>query len=458
MQVPPGPRGRQVLGFFGRGSDRNPLTFLRDTARRYGPISYFRILHKHVYVVDDAELIKEILVNQQHSFERDTGATLLRELLGDALITREEPLHRERRRVLQPAFHREQIAHYAQIMSAETARFADEWANNETINVREEMRRLTLAIAGNALFGTDCRQSADEVSAVLQRVTAKTRWVAPMMILLEPLFLAYRRHFPKAPSIIFGKERSQLEAIISPILEQRRGRGSKDILSLILNARNEEDAPLTDDEVRNEIVTFMLAGHETTATALTWTHYLLAQNPPVAERLYQELDSVLGDEPAGLNDVARLPYTNAVFQEGMRLYPPALAFARRTIRPVVLAGYIVPRGASVFVSPYITQRNPRYFVDPEQFRPERWLQSEPSEQPAKFAYFPFGGGAKMCIGESFARLEGVLALTNLGRKWRISCSNRDSVAIGVGMLLRPDRAILLQVSERTRTGQAAPSL
>jgi len=454
MNVPPGPRGREVLGFFGRSSERNPITFLRDTARRYGPISYFRILHKHIYLVDDADLIKEILVNQQHSFERDTGATLLRELLGDSLITREEPLHRERRRVLQPAFHREQIAHYAEIMSTETARFAAEWRANEALDIREEMRRLTLAIAGNALFGTDCRSSANQVSAVLQRVSVKTRWVAPLMILLEPLFIAYRRRFPKAPSLLFHKERAQLERIIAPILEQRRGQGSKDILSLILNARNEEDAPLSDDAVRNEIVTFMLAGHETTATGLTWTLYLLARHAEAAARLYEELDSELGAEPVGLEDLPRLPYTSAVFQEGMRLYPPALAFARRTMEPVELAGYVIPKGASVFVSPYITHRNPRYFDDPEEFRPERWLQT----QPPKFAYFPFGGGAKMCIGESFARLEGVLALTNLGRKWQISCSNESSVAIGVGMLLRPDRPILLRVSERTRARQAAPSI
>ncbi len=455
MKVPPGPRGREVLGFFGRGGDRNPLTFLRDTARRYGPLSYFRILHKHVYLVDDADLIKEILVHRQHSFERDTGATLLRELLGDSLITREEPLHRERRRVLQPAFHREQIAHYAEIMSAETARFAAEWRAQETLDVREEMRRLTLAIAGNALFGTDCRASARQVSAVLQRVTAKTRWVAPLMILLEPLFLAYRRRFPNAPSLLFHQERAQLERIIAPILEQRRGQGGKDILSLILNARGEGDAPLTDDAVRNEIVTFMLAGHETTATALTWTLYLLARHPAVAERFYQELDSqVTGDEATGLEDLPRLPYTSAVFQEGMRLYPPALAFARRTTEAVELGGYLIPKGASVFLSPYITHRNPRYFDDPEEFRPERWL----GEAPAKFAYFPFGGGAKMCIGESFAHLEGVLALTNLGRKWQISCSNENSISIGVGMLLRPERPILLRVSERTHARQAAPSI
>ena len=197
MNVPPGPRGREILGFFGRSSERNPVVFLRDAARKYGPISYFRILHKHVYLVDDAELIKEILVNQQHSFERDTGATLLRELLGDSLITREEPLHRERRRVLQTAFHREQIAHYAEIMSAETVRLAGEWRDEQTLDIREEMRRLTLAIAGNALFGTDCRSSADQVSAVLQRVSAKTRWVAPLMILLEPLLLHTGEGFPR---------------------------------------------------------------------------------------------------------------------------------------------------------------------------------------------------------------------------------------------------------------------
>jgi len=427
---------------------------LRDAAREYGPISYFRILHKHVYLVDDADLVKEILVTRQHSFERDTGATLLRELLGDSLITREEPLHKERRRVLQPAFHREQIAHYAEIMNAETQRFADEWQAGETVNIREEMRRLTLAIAGNALFGTDCRESAEKVSDVLQRVTNKTRWVAPLMILFEPLFLAFRRRFPQAASPIFGRVRRELEQIIAPILEQRRGRGTKDILSLILNARTEEDAPLTDDAVRNEIVTFMLAGHETTATALTWTLFLLSQHPEVADRLYEELDSVLEDRPPTLEDLSRLPYTSAVFQEGLRLYPPALAFARRTVEPVEIAGYSIPKGASVFISPYITHRNPRYYHDPEEFRPERWL----GEQPAKFAYFPFGGGAKMCIGDSFARLEGVLTLINLGRKWHFSCSNGDSIKIGVGMLLRADRAILLQVTERTRARQEAPSL
>jgi len=454
MTVPPGPRGFETLGFFGRSAERNTLTFLRDTARRYGPISYFRILHKHIFVVDDADLIKEILVTRQHSFVRDTGATLLRELLGDSLITREEPQHRERRRILQPAFHREQIAHYAEIMSAETARFAAELRAGETIDIREAMRRLTLAIAGIALFGTDCRESAAQVSSVLQRVSAKTRWVAPALVLFEPLFIAYRRWFPKAPSLLFHRERAELEKIIAPILEQRRGQGTKDILSLILNARNEEDAPLTDDEVSNEIVTFMLAGHETTATALTWTFYLLAKHPAVAEKLSEELDSVLDGRPAGLEDLSGLSYTAAVFQEGLRLYPPALAFARRTIEPIELGGYIVPRGASVFLSPYITQRNPRYFADPEEFRPERWLNS----QPQKFAYFPFGGGAKSCIGESFARLEGVLALTNVGRKWLLSCFNRDSIAIGVGMLLRPERTILLQVTKRTRASQEAPTL
>ncbi len=454
MTVPPGPRGRETLGFFGRSPERNTVTFLRDTARRYGPFSYFRILHKHIYLVDDADLVKEILITRQHSFIRDTGATLLRELLGDSLITREEPLHRERRRILQPAFHRDQIAHYAEIMSTETARFADELRDGETLDIREAMRRLTLAIAGIALFGTDCRESAAQVSAVLQRVSVKTRWVAPALVLFEPLFKAYRRWFPRAPSLLFYRERRELEKIIAPILEQRRGQGTKDILSLILNARNEEDAPLTDEEVANEIVTFMLAGHETTATALTWTLYLLAQHPEVAERLYLELDSVLDGRPARLDDLPVLPYTSAVFQEGLRLYPPALAFARRTIENVELAGYIVPKGASVFLSPLITQRNPRYFDDPEAFRPERWLNS----QPAKFAYFPFGGGAKSCIGESFARLEGVLALTNLGRKRLLSCSNGGSIAIGVGMLLRPDRTILLQVSERTRASEEAPTL
>jgi cytochrome P450 len=444
MQHPPGPRGRKALGFFGAGSVGGMLTFFEETARRYGPISSFRLLHKRIYLVDDAELVQELLVTRQHEFIRDTGATLGRELVGDGLLTREEPLHRERRRILQPAFHRDQIASYAAAMTDECEQLSREWENKETLDIRMEMRRLTLAIVGATLFGTDFRDSAEQIASVLQRVARKGRWLAPAITFIEPLVLAYRRLIPHGRSLFFPREREELQRIVAPIIAQRRDTGKRDVLSLILNQRLEGDAPLSDEDVVNEAVTFVLAGHETTAVALTWTWYLLAQHPQVTARLHAELDDVLGGRTPQLDDVPRLPYTANVFKEAMRLYPPALLFARRPKKDVEFGGYRIARGQSIFVSPYITQRNPRYFERPESFEPERW---EHINIP-KFAYFPFGGGAKMCIGEPFARMEGLLALATLASRWTLQRDNKEPVGIGNGAVLNPDQAIIMRLEAR----------
>jgi cytochrome P450 len=444
MNVPPGPRGLDALGFLGKGKTAGTIEFLERTARQYGPVSSFRILHKRLYLVDDAELIKEILVTRQHSFERDSGAQLLRELVGDGLLTREEPQHRERRRMLQPAFHKEQIASYAETMIRECERTSHEWADGATLDIRKEMRRLTLTIVGATMFGVDFCGSAAAVADVLQSVARRSRWLAPLFAFIEPFAVGYRKLFPHGPSLFFRRERAELERVIAPIIRERRGAASKDMLSLLLSERDEEGGRLTDEDMKNEIVTFVLAGHETTATALTWTWYLLAGHPRVEERLHAEVDSVLGDRAPMLEDLPRLSYTNMVFQESLRLYPPALAFARRAKHKLELGGYPIVRGTSIFLSPYVTQRNPRYFEAPEEFRPERW-ETKPS---AQFAYFPFGGGAKMCIGEPFAKLEAVLALATLARQWKLENTNNGPVAIKQGLLLNPDQAIVMRAKRR----------
>ncbi len=440
MRHPPGPRGREVLQFFGRGSIDGTLTFLEGTARCYGPISSFRLLHKRFYLVDQPELIKEILVTRQHEFVRDSGATLLRELVGDGMITREEPSHRERRRVLQPAFHRDQIARYAEMMVIQSERIAAEWAEKDVLDVRREMRRLTLSIVGSTLFGTDFGGSADRIAGVLERVVKKSRWLGPAFTLIEPLALAYRRLAPRGPSLFFQPERAELQNIVAPIIEQRRQAGTRDILSLILSEENGVDAPLSNEDVRNEVVTFVLAGHETTSAALTWTWYLLSQYPEVSIRLRDELERVLNGRPPGLADVPNLTYTANVFKEAMRLYPPAVLFARRPKHDIELGGYTIKASESIFLSPFITQRNPQYFERPERFEPERW----DGVSPPKFAYFPFGGGAKMCIGESFARLEGVLALATLARRWNLVREDKTPVDFGAGFVLNADRPMLMK--------------
>lgn len=444
MEVPPGPRGLDVLGFFGGGSTEGLLRFLENTARRYGPISSFRILYRRLYLIDDPDLIQEILVTRQHEFIRDNGATLLRELLGEAMITSEEPKHRKRRRMVQPAFHRDQIAGYAAIMIQHAGQTASQWHDGEALDIGSEMKRMTLSIAGSTLFGADFQQCAGQIAAVLRRVIRKSSWLGPAFGLLEPSVMFYRRIFPNGPSLFFSSERADLERILAPVIEQRQATGTKDVLSLLMAQLDESGAGLSIDRVRNEVITFVLAGHETTATALTWTWYLLAKHPAVEERMHAEIAAVLGDRPATLDDVTQLTYTAMVFREAMRLYPPALAFGRRPIETLTLGGYTIPRGASILLSPYITHRNPRCFDRPDVFEPERWERIS----PPKFAYFPFGGGAKMCIGDGFARMEGVLALATIARRWSLASTTGESPGVRPGITLNPAQPILLRAKAR----------
>ena len=454
MKHPPGPRGREVFGFFGRGSVGGTLEFLARAARTHGSISSFRLLHKRFYLVDDAELIRELLVTRQHEFVRDSGATLLRELVGDGLITREEPLHKERRRVLQPAFHKDQVAAWADIMAAEAGRLAEQWTARNEFDIRMEMRRLTLGIVGATLFGANFSGSAKQIAAVLQRVAEKSRWLGPAFTLVEPLVLGYRKVAPRGPSLFFRPERAELDRVVTPIIVERRKTGTRDILSLILSEGADSGAPLSQEDVRNELVTFVLAGHETTSAALTWTWYLLAEHPGAEQRLHAEVDRVLGGtELPRLGDLPRLSYTANVFREAMRLFPPAALFARRPKQRTELAGYRIERGESIFLSPYITHRNPRYFERPEEFVPERWEQA--AAAIPKFAYFPFGGGAKMCIGESFAQLEGVLALATLASRYRLVREEATKPRFGDAFVLTSREPITMKAVARIQQAQLA---
>lgn len=445
MQRPPGPRGREVLGFLGRGNTSRTLAFLENTARRFGPISYFRFLNQQIYLLDEPALIQEVLVTQQHKFRRDNGATILRELVGDGLLTRDEPRHRERRRLMQPAFHRAQIATYANTMAEQAKRLPKQWDRSESVDVGAEMKRLTLAIVGACLFGAEFADNAVEIAQVLQRVVKRSSRIAPFVALFEWWIRAYREVWPSGPSLFYRKERAQLERILAPVLGRHHGAApdapsSDDLLSLLLAARDEQNGKLSDEDLRNEIVTLVLAGHETTATALTWAWYLIASHPGVEARLHTEVDAILGEGLPTMEDIPRLRYTSGVFTEALRLYPPALAFGRRPLESVVLGGFLIPPGASVLVSPYITQRNPRFYEDPLAFRPERW---ETSTAP-KFAYFPFGAGAKMCIGESFAKLEAVVALAVLAQRWRLTATSGSDVLPTAGVTLAPERPIRLR--------------
>lgn len=441
-KLPPGPGGFGA-GFIASASSGGLVRFLERTARHYGPVSSFRLGAQRIVVVDDAELIEGILVARQHEFVRDTGAAIVRELVGEGLLTTEDPAHLARRRLMQPAFHRTRVARYAATIVAETERVTATW-NGEPFDIGTAMARLTLGAVGAALFGADLREEANRVAAVLARVLRRGTSLGALFALVAPSLGTLHRLFPKRESILFPRERAELQAIVEPIVRGRRASGGDDLLSLLLEARDDGGGKIDDAGLSNELVMLILAGHETTANALTWTWYLLAQHPAVEHRLHAELDAVLGGRMPDIDDVPKLRYTAHVVDESLRLYPPAAAFARRPLEAIELGGYAIPRMASVFVSPYVTQRNPRYFADPLAFVPERW----DAAPPEKFAYFPFGGGSKMCIGEPFARLEAVLAIATIAGRYALRLADGAAIEPAAQAVMRPARPVLVTAERR----------
>jgi cytochrome P450 len=322
----------------------------------------------------------------------------------------------------------------------------DAWQGRASVDIGEEMRLLTLSIIGSSLFGPEFRESARDITDVLRRVRQRTRSIVVAATLLKPLIRSYRRTFPESRSLFFPNERADLHRILQPLVAQKQRSGAKDILSLLLAQQDGTDNPLSDEDIRNEMVTFVLAGHETTATALTWACYLLATHPPVQEQLAKEARTVLDDREPAMKDIPRLTYASAVFNETLRLFPPAGIFGRRALQKTTLGGYEIPQGATVLLSPYITQRNRRYFDNPEAFVPERWV----ADVPPKFSFFPFGGGAKMCIGEPLARTEGVLILAEIVRRFQLIPISDRKIGINPRVTIVPDQPVVLALQPRKR--------
>ena len=448
MKRPPGPRGPAAIAALARIVRGNLPEFFGDLARRYGPVSSLRLGMQQIVFIDDPALIEEILVTRQHAFVRDFGAAVLRELVGEGLITTEDPAHLARRRLMAPAFHRARVATYADAIVREADRVTDAWAGAGAVDVGAAMTALTLGAVGEALFGADLRGSAASIADVLTRVVRRGRLLGPLLLLGLPLLSRLRGETGSGPSRLFPSERADLERVVEPLIERRRADGAgEDLLSLLLAARDEMGAPLDEAALRNEVVTLVLAGHETTANALTWAFYLLARHPSVERKLHAEVDEVLAGRAPRVEDVAKLRYTANVFTETLRLFPSAPAFARRPIAPIELGGYTFARGTSIYVSPYVTQRNSRFYAEPEAFMPERW----DGPAPARFAYFPFGGGSKMCIGEPFARLEGVLALAAVARRYALRATDAMPVTPQLQTTLRPQRPVIVAPLARRAT-------
>jgi cytochrome P450 len=373
-------------------------------------------------------------------------------LLGDGLLTSEGEFYLRQRRLAQPAFHRQRVAAYGATMAAYAASRRDRWHAGETLDAHREMMALTLAIVGKTLFDADVEHEAAEIGAALATTFESFNFgfFLPFSELLDRL--------PLPATLRFRKARARLDATIYRLIEERRRSATDhgDLLSMLLLAQDTEGdgGRMTDLQLRDEAMTLFLAGHETTANALTWTWYLLSQHPDVEARLHAEIDSALGERLPSADDLGALPYTRMVLAESMRLYPPAWIVGRRAIGPFEANGYTIPARSIVLMCQYTMHRDARWFPDPERFDPERFLPEHQAERP-KFAYFPFGGGPRVCIGEQFAWMEGVIALATIAQRWQLRLAPGHPVALQPIITLRPKHGMRMTVEPRGRAPRTA---
>ena len=401
-----------------RRREDDPLAFLQQLAQSPDKIVPFQLGKHLAFLLNHPTTIEDVLLTHHDRFVKGRGFDRAKRLLGEGLLTADGPLHTARRHVVQPAFHRQRIEAYAPLIVGHAARSRERWQHGITVDIAREMRRLTLSIAGETLFGTDLADVAADIDTAVASAV-------PSMDGLVSL-VASRRRVQTA--------RRRLDTIVDDVVERRRRSGSArdDLLSLLLEARRADDEASA-RQLRDDAVTFMLAGHDTIAHALTWTWTLLEANPEVEARLHAEVAEVLGTRLASAQDVSRLPYTRSVLAEALRLFPPAWVIVRRAAESHRCGDRQIPRGSFVVASPFVTHRDARFFPDPLMFSPERWLS--PDQRP-RLAYFPFGAGPRSCIGEGFAWMEGTLVLATLAGKWRLRSDGR-AVEPSPRITLRP---------------------
>ncbi len=443
MIFPPGPKA-SILNTLTYRPGRDPLAFFSGLAREYGDLAYVRLGGERLFVVSDPRVIKDVLVTHDQNFHKSRGLERTKRLLGGGLLTSEDAFHLRQRRLMQPAFHRDRIAAYASTMVAFAERVRNGWTDGATLDVAREMSRLTLLIVGKTLFDADVESQAREVGDAMSRLM-HSFWtlMLPFGERLERLPIPYLRRARRA--------RERLDTIIYGIIRERRASGVDrgDLLSTLLLAQDDEDTGrgMTDRQVRDEAMTLFLAGHETTANALTWTWYLLSQAPDVERRVHEEVDRVLSGRLPAVADVDRLPYLTRVVTESMRLYPPAWLVGRRAVNQYSIDGYDVPPRAIIVMSQWIVHRDGRYYTNPERFDPDRWTPEFKASLP-RFAYFPFGGGPRQCIGESFAWMELVLVMATIAQRWRFELVPNHPVVPHAVITLRPKYGMKMVARER----------
>lgn len=447
-QRPPGPKGWPLLGNL-PAIARDRLAFFTDIAQRYGDVVGLRLGMKAAVLVSSPELIEQVFVKQHENFKKFSFFwRQVTAIFGNGLLTSEGRAWQRHRRMSAPAFVSPCLESYAPIMIDETGAMLRTWQDGETRDAHADMLTLTLSTASKTLFGCDVEEDASTIRHDNKVLSAEidARFARPFVI---PDLVPLPGH------IRYLRAVARTNRMVARIIEQRRRNPSEcaNLLSTLMQARDENGAPMSDRQLRDEVITFLLAGQETTALALSWTFYLLGQNPHVDAKLGTEVQSVLGGRLPKAADLSKLIYTQQVVTEAMRVFPPAWVVGREATQTCKLGDYILPAGTTVFISPWVLHRSARFFVDPETFRPERWSGTLARDLP-RFAYMPFGGGPRICIGNRFAMMEVSLILAAIAQKFTLEWQSDRPVVPQPSITLRPGNGVWVRLRSRSTSGQS----
>jgi cytochrome P450 len=438
----PGPKG----GYFSGSAAafrRDQLGFYTDCARQYGDVVETRLGPFRVLLIYHPDAIEELLVTRSRDFIKSPGLQILRPLLGNGLFLAEGDTWLRQRRLAQPAFHRQRVAAYGEVMTAFAERHLQAWKDGGVVEVHSEMMGVTQAIVGKTLFDADVSGDAHDV-AQAARILAEDFGARLTSLRLLPYWL------PTPRNVRAWRAIRRLDELVHRIIAERRASGEDrgDLLSMLLHARDADDGSrMSEEQLRDEAMTMFLAGHETTAVTLSWAWYLLAQHPEADARLASELRDVLGGRAPTVADLPRLRHADMVIAESMRLYPPAYGLGRQAVKPSEIGGHAVAPRDIVIAPTWVVQRDLRWFEAPEAFRPERWADDLAQRLP-RFAYFPFGGGPRQCIGNAFAQMEAVLVLATVAQRFRLSLEPGQRITPTPYVTLRPEPGIRMRLAVR----------
>jgi cytochrome P450 len=457
-RFPPGFQ-RNLLWFaFRRFRPANPILLFQHLAQEYGDIAHYKIGWNHIVFLNHPDYIREVLVVQNDNFVKERTVQRTKMLLGEGMITSEGAQHRGQRQVAQPAFHRQRIPESAGMIVREAARLSDRWRDGEQRDIAIDMMQLTLNVVAQTLFATDLNQQSDRQAGqradqqagdeVKELADAINRIMGLYNFLVMLPAAEWLVHLRPPGLAAFVRARKRIDAVVYRMIAAHRQRGSHggSLLDLML-AASPDESPASEQSLRDQVITIFLAGYETVANALSWTWYLLSQNPECERRFHEEIDRELQGRRPTFDDVPRLRYVEMALAESMRLYPPAWAMGRYARADFQLGDFFLPAKTTVLMSQFVTHRDARFFPDPLRFDPERFTPEARSRR-TKLTYFPFGAGARQCIGESFAWMEGIVLLATLAQKWKLKLVPGHRVEPEPLITLRPKYGMKMIVERR----------